>query len=321
MSSLSEVAEEKKLLIGTCVNYDAWKNDEDYRELVAREFNLLTPENVLKWGLIRPEQGEFDFSKADELIDFAEEKDMDVTGHTLVWHMQNPDWLENGDYTETELEEILKNHIRTVVDRYPERVDAWDVVNEAVNDEGELRESIWLKNLGKDYIEMAFREAAKHTDAELFYNDYGLSYDEEKRERVYRLLSNLLDKGVPIDGIGLQMHFIGIHADPEQVRQTIKKFQELGLEVRMTEMDVAYEKDEAPENLEEIQAEYYRKIFETCLENGVTNLTLWGARDSESWINVFQDYDEKYTNSPLLFDGEGRKKRSYHKVKEALSEH
>lgn len=321
MSSLSEIAEEKKLSIGTCVNYDVWKNDEDYRKLVAREFNLLTPENVLKWDLIRPEQGEFDFNKADELVDFAEENDMDVTGHTLVWHMQNPDWLENRDYTETELEEILKKHIQTVVDRYSERVDAWDVVNEAVNDEGELRESIWLRNLGKEYIEIAFREAAKHTDAELFYNDYGLSYDEEKRERVYRLLSNLLDRGVPIDGIGLQMHFIGIHSDPEQVSQTIRKFQELGLEVRMTEMDVAYEKEKAPENLEETQAEYYRKIFKTCLENEVTNLTLWGARDSESWINVFQDYDEKYTNSPLLFDGEGGKKKPYHKVKEALSEH
>jgi endo-1,4-beta-xylanase len=321
MSNLREIAQEKGLLIGTCVNYDAWKGDEEYRELIAREFNLLTPENVLKWGLIRPDEEEFDFSKPDELIGFAEENGMSVTGHALAWHMQNPEWLENGDYSEAEMEDILKRHIRTVVGRYSDRIDAWDVVNEAVNDEGELRESIWLRDLGKEYIEIAFREAAKQTDADLFYNDYGLSYDEEKREKVYELLSDLLEKGVPVDGIGLQMHFIGVRAEPGQVRQTIKKFQELGLEVRMTEMDVAYDKDDAPEGLEQRQAEYYREVFETCLENGVESLTVWGARDSESWINVFQDYDEKYTDSPLLYDEEGRKKASYRKVKEALSEH
>lgn len=321
MTSLREIAEQKDLIIGTCVDYDAWKNDEEYRRLIAREFNLLTPENVLKWSLIRPNEDEFDFSKPDDLIDFADTNSMSVTGHSLVWHMQNPEWLESGDYTETEMEEILRNHVRTVVDRYSESIDAWDVVNEAVNDEGELRESIWLEKMGKDYIEIAFREAAQHTDAKLFYNEYGLSYDEEKRERVYRLLSNLLDKGVPIDGIGLQMHFIGVHSEPEEVKQTIRTFQELGLEVRMTEMDVAYSKDGAPENLEYEQAEYYRKIFQTCLENGVKNLTLWGVRDSESWINVFQDYDEKYTNSPLLFDEDGEKKKSYQSVKNALSEH
>lgn len=320
MSGLREVAAEKGLTIGTCASYKIWKENREYRENLASEFNLLTPENELKWASIRPQKGEFDFTKPDELIEFAEENDMYVTGHALVWHMQNPEWLEE-DYKPGELEKILRNHIETVVSRYSDKVDTWDVVNEAVDDEGELRESIWLEKLGEDYIEKAFREAAKHTEADLFYNDYGLTYDEEKRERVYELLSDLLDRGVPVDGVGLQMHFIGIHPDPEQVRKTIERFQELGLEVRMTEMDVAYREEEAPENIETKQAEYYREIFRTCLEAGVDSLTVWGVRDSDSWIKSFQDYPEKYTDRPLLFDENFERKKSYEEIKKTFIEY
>jgi len=318
MSSLREIAEEGGLRIGTCVDYDVWEKDEEYRNLVAKDFNLLTPESCLNWKYIHPEKEKFDFEKPDALIDFAEDNKMKVTGIPLVWHLENPEWLENGNFSSKELEIILKNHIKTTVSRYSGRIDTWNVVNEGVNDDGELRKNLWLETIGEEYIEKAFRWAAEHSDAELFYNDYGLPYDKEKRERVYQLLSNLLDKGVPIDGIGLQMHFIGIHATTEQIAETIQKFQELGLEVRMTEMDIAYQKDEAPENKDEEQAEYYGEVFQTCLENGITSLSVWGVRDNESWINHFRDYNEKYTDRPLLFDKNGNKKKAYREVKKEL---
>lgn len=320
MATLRETADSKNISIGACVDYNTWKKDREYRDLISREFNRLTPENCLKWEYVRPEREEFDFEKPDKLVEFAKENEMNVTGHALVWHMQNPEWLENTDCNSKEMEEILREHIKKVVSHYSGKIEAWDVVNEAVNDQAELRESIWLKSIGEEYIEIAFREAKKHSDAKLFYNDYGLLYDKEKRERVYQLLSNLLDKGVPIDGIGLQSHFIGVHPTPEEIEQTIERFQELGLEVRMTELDIAYKKGEAPEDMEQKQAEYYREVFQTYLENGVTNLCLWGVRDSESWINVFQDYDKKYTDNPLLFDRNGNKKKAYSEVKKELNE-
>jgi endo-1,4-beta-xylanase len=318
MSSLREIAKEKGLRIGTCVDYSVWKDDEEYRDLIAKEFNLLTPESCLSWKYIHPEKEKFDFEKPDALIDFALENNMDVTGIPLVWHLESPEWLENGDFDSEELEEILKNHIETVVNRYSGRIDTWNVVNEAVNDDGELRKNLWLETIGEKYIEKSFRWAAEHSDAELFYNDYGLPYDEEKRERVYQLLSKLLDKGVPIDGIGIQMHFIGIRATSDEVAETIQRFQELGLEVRMTEMDIAYQKDEAPANIGEEQAKYYGEVFQTCLENGITSLSIWGVRDNESWINHFRDYDQKYTDRPLLFDKNGNKKKAYSEVKKEL---
>lgn len=320
MSSLREIAESRSISVGTCVNYSTWKDDGDYRNLISEEFNMLTPENCLKWSFIHPEKEEFDFEKADELVEFARENEMGVTGHTLVWHMQNPEWLGEENFESEEVERIMKNHIMEVVSHYSGEVEAWDVVNEAVNDEAELRESIWLKAMGEEYIEKAFREASKHCDAKLFYNDYGLIYDTEKREKVHQLLSDLLDKGVPIDGIGLQSHFIGVHPTSEEISNTIEKFQDLGLEVRMTELDVAYEKGKAPEKLEEKQTEYYRKIFQAYLENGVKHLCLWGLRDSDSWINTFQDYDEKYSDRPLLFGENGDRKKSYEEVKDSIKE-
>ncbi|MDY6778397.1 MAG: endo-1,4-beta-xylanase, partial [Candidatus Nanohaloarchaea archaeon] len=171
-----------------------------------------------------------------------------------------------------------------------DRITAWDVVNEAVNDDGELRESVWLDGMGERYIEQAFRYTASATDAQLFYNDYGLPYNEEKRERVHDLLATLLDRGVPIDGIGLQLHCVGVHPGPEQVRETIERFQELGLTVRVSELDVAYEKDQAPDELEAAQAQYYRDIVQTCLDTGVSTISWWGVLDNRSWITTFRDY-------------------------------
>jgi len=292
--------------------------DDASAALLGGEFNRLATENDLKWGAVRPEREVFEFDAADRLVAFAERNDMAVTGHALVWHVETPDWLRGLGADELAAE--LRTHVRRLTGRYDGRIDTWDVVNEAVADDGTLRESLWYEQLGERYVADAFRWAAGETDADLFYNDYGLPYNERKRERVYRLLEGLLERGVPVDGVGLQLHCVGVHPTPEQLRGTVRRFRELGLEVRVTELDVAYRIGEAPEDLAAVQAEYYRAVVGACLDAGVGSVTLWGVTDDRSWVTSWRDYPERYTGQPLLFDGEGREKPSYDAVASVLRE-
>jgi endo-1,4-beta-xylanase len=303
--------------IGACASLEEVRNNQ-CAELLGDEFNRLALENDLIWGTVHPERETFGFEGADKLIDFAERHDMAVTGHALVWHIQNPDWLVQRRWHADELAGELRSHIYTVTDRYDDRIDIWDVVNEAVDDTGELRDTLWLEQLGEDYIRNAFRWASERTDADLYYNEYGLPYNEAKQDRVYHLLENLLDSGVPVDGIGIQLHCVGVHPTPEQIQETIQRFQELGLEVRVTELDVAYHIDERPGDTAAAQAAYYRQTVEACLDAGVESITLWGLTDDRSWITSWRDYPDRYTQQPLLFDDEGREKQSYKAVSSVL---
>lgn len=317
---LRELAAEAGLEIGACATCE-YLEDERYAERLGNEFSRLALENDLKWGAVRPEREAFAFERADELVDFAERHDMAVTGHALVWHVENPDWLAERRWRADELANELRSHVHAVTGRYGDRIDTWDVVNEAVDDTGVLRDTLWLEQLGEDYIGTAFRWAAERTDADLYYNEYGLPYNEAKRERVYCLLRDLLDSGVPVDGVGLQLHCVGVHPTPEQIRETIRRFQELGLAVRVTELDVAYRDEERPDDREVAQAAYYRQTVEACLDAGVESVTLWGVTDDRSWITSWRDYPDRYTQHPLLFDCEGRKKPSYEAVASVLREH
>lgn len=317
---LRELAAAAGAEIGACASFEDLEDDR-YAELLGDEFNRLALENDLKWGPVHPEPETFAFERADKLIDFADRHDMAVTGHALVWHIQNPDWLVQQDWRADELADELRSHIHTVTDRYADRIDTWDVVNEAVDDNGELRETLWLEQLGEDYIGNAFRWAADHTDADLYYNEYGLSYNEAKQDRVCGLLEDLLARDVPVDGIGLQLHCVGVHPAPDQIQETIQRFQEFGLEVRVTELDVAYHVDERPDDLETTQAAYYRQTVEACLDAGVESITLWGVTDDHSWITSWRDYPDRYTQQPLLFDDDGREKQSYEAVASVLREH
>lgn len=318
--ALRELARAAGLELGACATRD-YLGDDRYAELLADEFGHLALENDLLWGTLRPERGTFAFERADELVDFAERHDMGVTGHALVWHVENPDWLVQRGWRADELADELRSHVRTVTDRYDGRIDTWDVVNEAVDDAGELRDTFWLEQLGDGYVGDAFRWAAERTDADLYYNEYGLPYNDVKRERVYHLLDGLLDAGVPVDGIGLQLHCVGVHPTPEGIRETIQCFRELGLDVRVTELDVASHRDERPEDVAASQAAYYRQTVEACLDAGVEGITLWGVTDDHSWVRSWRDYPERYTQQPLLFDDDGRKTQSYEAVASVLREH
>lgn len=318
--TLREAAAGAGVEIGVCATCEALADDR-YAELLATEFDRLAVENDLKWGPVRPDRRTFAFEPADELVDFAGRHAMAVTGHALVWHIDNPDWLEEQDWRADDLEAELRSHIRSVTSRYAGRIDTWDVVNEAVNDDGELRETLWLERLGEAYIHDAFLFAAENTDADLYYNEYGLPYNQAKRDRVYRLLGDLLDRGAPVDGVGIQLHCVGVQPDPDRIRETIRRFHELGLDVRVTELDVAFDRDERPEDLEAVQAAYYDQTVEACLDAGVEGITVWGVTDDRSWITSWRDYPDRYTQRPLLFDADGRKKESYRAVESVLRDH
>lgn len=175
-------------------------------------------------------------------------------GHVLVWHNQLPEWLVPFQYTDRELRRLPQEHVRTVAGRYAGVVDTWDVVNEAVADDGGLRETPWLRAFGEEYLDSAFEWAHQSTpEADLSYNDYGADGINDKSDEIYELVSGMLDRGVPIDGVGLQMHALHDPVDPDSVAENIERFKDLGLEVEITEMDVAYTAEDPPEDHQTVQ--------------------------------------------------------------------
>ncbi|NGM69809.1 endo-1,4-beta-xylanase [Natronolimnobius sp. AArcel1] len=320
-ATLRDAADAQEFTIGAALDPNALRVDPSYWKTVAEEFNAVTPENALKMTRLRPSRHTYDFKNGDAIVNFGVENDMYVRGHTLVWHNQKPDWFQAWDYTDEQLRTFLRDHIHTVAGRYRAKIDAWDVVNEAVDDDGSMRRTVWSDGLGEDYIADAFRWADEVTDADLFYNDYGADEINEKSDAIYDLVEGLLEDDVPIDGVGLQLHALGDWPDPESIAENIQRFQELGLEVHITEMDVAFHDGEEPENPLEEQAEYYREVVETCLDVGCDNLVTWGVHDGSSWIRGFKDFGQRYTGDPLLFDGRYGEKPAYDAVKEGLEEY
>lgn len=313
---LRTLAQARGLLIGAAVDADALQTESTYREVLAREFNLVTPENALKFGPVHPERERYDFGPADAIVEFAEENGMLVRGHTLVWHSQLPDWLTEGEFTRAELMAILREHIRTVVGRYRGRIQAWDVVNEAIGDDGALRDTIWLQGIGPEYLDLAFQWAHEaDPEARLFYNDYGAEGRGAKADAVYALARDLLARGVPIDGVGLQMH---ISADgrppPARVAANIRRLGELGLQVQITEMDVRLREPAAEDDLAR-QAEVYRGQLQVCLQvEDCTAFVLWGYTDRHSWVPGLAPG----WGSALIFDEEYRPKPAYRALQETL---
>src|SRR5450631_1987698 len=262
--SLREAARGSGLLIGTAVR-PAQLSEAAYASTLAREFNTLEPEDALKWEVVHSERQSFDFSQADQIVDFASRHDTKVRGHTLVWHRQNSKWLTEGKYTSGELAEILEKHIKTVVSHYRGRIFAWDVVNEAFDElhAGELRSTIWRDGLAASdelrsashparselaarssqpysYIERCFRWTHEaDPQALLFYNEAEAEFINPKSDAIFAMVRDFHRRGVPIDGVGFQMHVAHLHTDTASLSANIKRFTELGVQVHITEMDVA----------------------------------------------------------------------------------
>ncbi|WP_226012224.1 endo-1,4-beta-xylanase [Halomicrobium salinisoli] len=316
--TLREAADDSDFRIGAAIDSDALRSDPSYWRTASNEFNAVTPENALKMGPLRPSRDTYDFGDADAVVDFGDRNDMYVRGHVLVWHNQKPDWFQAWDYTDDQLREFLREHVHTVAGRYHGRIDAWDVVNEAVADDGSMRDTVWYDALGEDYLADAFRWADEVSDADLYYNDYGADAINEKSDAIYDLLERLLDRGAPVDGVGLQMHALGDHPDPDSVAENIRRFQDLGLDVQITEMDVAFHADDPPANPDEVQAEFYRDVIAACRDADCDTVVTWGVHDASTWLRTFRDFSDRFTGDPLLFDDRYDEKPAYDAVKGAL---
>jgi endo-1,4-beta-xylanase len=316
--ALRELADARGMGVGAAVSALPLDCDPAYGDALGHEFNMLTTENALTFGPVHPEPERYDFSAADAIIGFAEAHAMQVRGHALVWHQMNPEWIDQADFTREEWGETLRAHITAVVGYYKGRVRVWDVVNEAVGDGAhDLRKTVWLEGVGPDYIDKAFAWAhAADPDALLFYNDYGAEGLNAKSDKVYELVKGMLDRGVPVHGVGLQMH-LGIEdaPDPEDVRANMQRLGDLGLQVHITEMDVRLPDDPDPE-LYEKQAEVYRQMMAVCVDApSCTAFVTWGFTDRHSWIL----YSFPGEGEALLFDAAYQPKLAYVALQDALS--
>ncbi len=326
--SLREAAQKSGMLIGAAVR-PALLSEAAYASTLAREFNMVEPEDALKWEVVHPQLQSFDFSQADQIVDFATRHGMKVRGHTLVWHQQNPKWLTEGKYSSIELAQILEHHIKTLVGHFRGKIFAWDVVNEAFDElhPGELRSTIWrdqpgigLAENGTSYIERCFRWAREaDPEALLFYNEAEAEIINPKSNAIYAMIRNFRQRGVPIDGVGLQMHIANIQADVPSISANIKRFTELGVQVHITEMDVALpvgiDGNPRPDDLQR-QADVYRQIANACLSHpGCTAIQMWGFTDKYSWIGSHSKHTQ---GAALPFDRYYRSKPAYQSLRDAL---
>ncbi len=311
--------------IGAAVNPRTIKTQE---QLLIHHFNSITAENEMKFESLHPLEDIYRFGAADELVIFARENHLQMRGHTLVWHNQTSHWLfQDGKGGAADRELLLarlKSHINTVVGRYKNDIYAWDVVNEAVADEGEelLRPSKWLELCGPDFIAKAF-EFAHEADPQalLFYNDYNES-NPLKRDKIFTLLKSLLDQGVPVHGVGLQAHWNLYDPSLDEIRSAIEKYASLGLTLQLTELDMSLfrfddrrtDLTKPPAELLELQAERYAAVFKLLREykEVISAVTFWGAADDYTWLDHFPVHGRK--NWPFLFDEQHRPKAAYNRL-------
>lgn len=305
-SSLKVEGRKHDLLIGTAVNGEALNNDAEYKKKIREEFSIITPENEMKFSVVQPNLNKFNFKNADKIVEFAEENEIKVRGHTLVWDKRIPDWLENSNFTKEEAEQILKNHIYTVVNRYKGRVYAWDVVNEAFNNDGSLKDSYWLRTIGPEYIKKAFIWAKEaDPDALLFYNDYSAEVTNEKSNAIFNLLKSFKNEKIPVDGIGFQFHTNLYQKFTEnEITINMERFRDIGLKINVTELDVKISDSNYSEKLKlKKQAEQYSVVLNSCmnLKGSCTVFSMWGFTDKYTWIR---------SDSPLLLNSVYEKNRA-----------
>ncbi len=314
--ALRALAQSAGIHVGAAVDIATLAKDPDYARLLAREFNLLTPENAMKFSVVHPERERYDFSEADALLAFAQAHGMQVNGHVLVWHQQLPDWLTQGNFSRDELKTILHEHIRTLVTRYRGRVASWDVAAEAVAEDGRPRDTFWSRGIGADYLALAFHWAHEaDPQARLRYNDYGGEGGGVKSNGIYDLVAALRWQGAPIHGVGLQMH-VGIEDAPRaaEVRINMQRLAALGLETDITEMDVMLRQPTTRVKLR-AQAGIYRDMLQACLAVAhCRSFSTWGATDRYSWIPEFFAGQ----GAALLFDEHYRPKPAYHSIRRVL---
>src|SRR5271165_1028790 len=282
-------------------------DERPYRDLAATQLICVTPENAMKWGLVEPLRGEFDWKGADALVAFAKAHGQQIRGHTLVWHSQLPLWLINGAFRPDEIKDLMVAHIMEETGRYRGAVYAWDVVNEPFTDDGQWRKSIWYDAMGPDYVAIALKAArAADPAARLYINDYNVESDGPKMRALYDLVASLKRAGAPIDGVGLQSHFVSGHA-PRDIQSVMEKFASLGVDVAVTELDLRVRLP-ADAGALAAQAADYAHIVGACRATSrCVGITTWGVTDDHSWVPSFFSgygaalpFDEAYGPKPAV---------------------
>lgn len=329
--------------IGAAVNA-AQITGQDQRgdAIIEAQFDSISPENALKWALIHPQPDKYDFTLADQYVDFGVKHHMWIVGHNLVWHNQVPAWVFRDDegnlLTRDALLQRMHEHIATVVGRYKGRIQSWDVVNEALNEDGTMRQSLWEKIIGDDYIAKAF-EYAHEADpqAQLTYNDYNLE-NPGKRNGAIALVKKLKAEGVPISCVGLQGHDSLTWPTAEQQDETISAFAALGVKVAISELDIdvlpaAVRGPTAetslnvaqdaklnpwpnglPDSVQQQLAQRYGELFRVFMKHhdAISRVTFWGVTDGDSWKNNWPVHGR--TDYPLLFNRDGQPKPAFYAV-------
>jgi len=325
--TLREKASKAGVLIGAAANVH-YLSEAGYTSTLSREFNMLEPEDAMKWEVLRPNERAFNFGDADYIVAFAHAHKMKVRGHNLVWGTHNPEWLTHGGYSSQRLAELLHDHIKRVVDHFHINVFAWDVVNEAFDERGKLHDSIWYNQpgigagSGTAYIEQAFRwahDADPHSL--LFYNEAEAEEINLKSDAIYAMLKDFLQRKVPIDGIGFQMHIYNLNPNLTSIAANFARFGKLGIKIHITEMDVALPvtKDGSVKNSIDLehQAEIYGEIVKICLHTpGCSAVQTWGITDKYSWLG-WATHQTK--GAGLLFDREYHPKPSHMAIEKALN--
>ena len=317
--SLKAHAAARRLLTGCAVNANLLREDEDFRRLLAEQYNIVVPENCLKWNMLRPTADTYNFADADSLVAFAEDHGMKVRGHNFVWHEALPNWFA-ATVTKDNAQKFLVDHIHTVGGRYKGKIHSWDVVNEAIwipdgRSDGLRSSTPWFEMLGPGYIDLAFKTAREaDPTALLTYNDYGIEYDNEeegkKRTAVLALLRRMKANNVPLDALGIQSHIHAVSKDSfsKGVRKLAQGAQALGLQVFVTELDVnddAVATDNTAER-DKIVADVYHAYLTAALDGPQVKAVLtWGASDKNTWLNKGTKFRKQHPDRlqrPLPFD-------------------
>lgn len=324
-TTLRQLATPHSIFMGTAADSPFLTDGTSYATVLGSEYSQLQAENEMKFAPIHPAQNTYDFTGPDALVSFAQAHNMVVRGHTLVWHQEVPDWVTNGGFTTSQLLSTLQSHINTVMGHYAGKVYAWDVVNEAFNDDGTLRDTIWYDQpgigyagLGTEYIEQALNMAhAADPNAKLFYNDYNAEVMDSKSDAIYAMAQDFKNRGVPLDGVGFQTHVDLSFDNPSTLASyasNLQRFADLGLDVHITELDIRLSDDSAASL--SAQAKLYGELMTMCVQQPRCKVfQTWGFTDAHSWIPGFFPG----MGWALPFDDNYQKKPAYTSISSALN--
>ena len=311
---LRDLAAAHGVRLGFAALHDMFDIEEAdlYAAIAAEEYDILTPENSMKMTHLRPAPGRFDWAASDRIVDFAEANDMLVHGHPLVWGGQHPRWIR--ELGSEAFPALMREHVTALVSRYRGRIHVWDVVNEAFLSTGRFRQSRWYLNVGERFFADAFHLArGLDPEASLIYNDYGIGWLNPKSDALLEHLAGELELGTPIDGVGFQLH-LDTDFEPgfDSLRENFRRFAELGLDIYITEMDIAVDWREDPAVEAERQADVYAGVLRTCLEEPRCRaMQTWGLGDRHAW---------RASQKVMPFDADYDAKPAFHAMQRVLRE-